>query len=272
MTPTRDRLTEALKFLRSEAAPLVAFAIGAAALAAFLHLANETVIEGETRDFDLRVLTALRLPGQPHVPIGPGWLLEAVRDLSALGSVAVLTLIALVVTGFALVRRRYAAAAATVVALGGGMLACQLLKTYFERARPPEIYREVEVIKTSFPSGHAMLSAVMFLTLAALLARTLPSPVQKAYAVGVAVLVTVVVGLSRIFLGVHWTTDVLAGWSIGAAWASACWLATLLLDRFMDRRTGDPGKPHLDADGKQPPARGKSQPRPKAKRAPTKTA
>jgi undecaprenyl-diphosphatase len=265
ITPIRDRLTGALKFLRSEAAPLVAFALAAAALATFLHVAHETVIEGETRDFDLGVLTALRVPGHPHTPIGPAWLLEAVRDLSALGSLAVLNLVALVVTGFALVRRRYAAAVATVVALGGGMLVCQLLKDLFERARPPEIYREIEVVNTSFPSGHAMLSAVAYLTLAALLARTLPSPMQKAYAIGVAVAVTVVVGLSRIFLGVHWTTDVLAGWSIGAAWASACWLASLLLDRFMDRRTGDPGKPHLDADGKP-------QPRPKAKRAATKTA
>jgi undecaprenyl-diphosphatase len=208
-----------------------------------------------------------------------------VRDLSALGSLAVLNLVALVVTGFALVRRRYAAAVATVVALGGGMLVCQFLKNLFERARPPEIYREIEVVNTSFPSGHAMLSAVAYLTLAALLARTLPSPVQKAYAIGVAVAVTVVVGLSRIFLGVHWTTDVLAGWSIGAAWASACWLATLLIERFMDRRMGAPGQPHLDADGKRPPPskaqaatkssakpKTKRQARPKAKRPPTKTA
>ncbi|MBS0296551.1 MAG: phosphatase PAP2 family protein [Proteobacteria bacterium] len=234
-------MTEALSLAKREALPLVVLALCAAAMATFLHVANETIIEGETRDFDLRVLNALRVPGQPHHPIGPAWMLEGLRDLSALGSLSVLCLIALITAGFAAVRRRYAAAISIVAALGTGMAVCQGLKSLFERARPPEIYREIEVVNTSFPSGHAMLSAVAYLTLAALLAHTLPQKRQQTYVLSVAVLLTVIVGFSRIYLGVHWTTDVLAGWSVGAAWACFCWLVAFVWERLTDHRLSAPG-------------------------------
>jgi len=244
---TRDHMTEALLLAKREALPLVVLGVCAAAMATFLHVAHETVIEGETRDFDLHVLTALREPGQPHLPVGPAWMLEALRDLSALGSLSVLCLIALFTAGFAVVRRRYAAAISIVAALSTGMAVCQVLKTLFERARPPQIYREIEVVNTSFPSGHAMLSAVAYLTLAALLAHTLPQKRQQTYVLAIAVLVTVIVGFSRIYLGVHWTTDVLAGWSVGAAWASFCWLIAFVWERLTDHRLSEPGDAHTSA-------------------------
>lgn len=234
-------MTEALSLARREALPLVVLGVCAAALSAFLRVAHETVIEGEGRDFDLGVLNALRVPGHPHEAVGPSWLLEGVRDLSALGSLSVLILIALLTAGFAVVRRRYAAAMSIVIALGGGMAFCQFLKSTFERARPPEIYREIEVVNTSFPSGHAMLSAVTYLTLAAILAHTLPQKRQQSYVLAVAVLLTAIVGMSRIYLGVHWTTDVLAGWSVGAAWACFCWLVAFVWERLTDHRLSAPG-------------------------------
>jgi undecaprenyl-diphosphatase len=236
-------LHQLLRYLRTEAGPLTVLAIGAAALQSFLHITSETIIEGETRGFDLGVLNALRLPGHPGVPIGPSWLTEVARDLSSLGSLSVLTLIALIVIGFALVRRRYGAAMVIFVALGGGMGVCQFLKDLFERARPPEPYRLIEVVNASFPSGHAMLSAVTYLTLAVLLARVQRQKRLKFYAVAVAALLTAIVGVTRIYLGVHWTTDVLAGWSVGAFWAVTCWFASFLWERVAHKRMEEPGPP-----------------------------
>ncbi|HEY3814638.1 MAG TPA: phosphatase PAP2 family protein [Caulobacteraceae bacterium] len=215
-------------------------AVGAFALQSFLHIMSETLVEGETRGFDLGILQALRQPGQPGVPIGPVWLTEVARDLSSLGSLSVLIFVALVVIGFALVKRRFCAAGMIVVALGGGMGVCQFLKDYFERERPPLAYRLETVVNASFPSGHAMLSAVAYLTLAVLLARVQKQKRLKAYVVAVAVITAGLVGVTRIYLGVHWTTDVLAGWSIGAAWAVTCWFASFLWERITRHRLDEP--------------------------------
>jgi len=127
--------------------------------------------------------------------------------------------------------RRRAAALLVLVAVAGGMLLSTLLKLGFERPRPDLVPHAVEVYTASFPSGHAMLSAVTWLTLGALLMRVEPRRRVKAFVLAMAVLTTLLVGASRIYLGVHWPTDVLAGWCIGAAWALICWLAALWLQR-----------------------------------------
>ncbi|SSC68494.1 phosphatase PAP2 family protein [Ciceribacter selenitireducens] len=198
----------------------VAGAALAVLLAGFGAIADE-VSEGETMKIDQAVLMALRAPGDPADPIGPAWLEEAARDITALGSFSVLfILIAVVVAHLFLIGRTRAAWFLTVSVIGGTLLSSGL-KSLFDRPRP-DLTGVARVFTTSFPSGHATVSAVVYLTLGALLSEMAESRSQKILYLGSAVLLTVIVGLSRVYLGVHYPTDVLAGWSIGAGWALAC--------------------------------------------------
>jgi undecaprenyl-diphosphatase len=151
--------------------------------------------------------------------------------VTALGSVTVLGLIILLAFALLASLRRWSEGLLLVAGAGGGLLISQGLKRVFERERPDPVYRAVEAVNASFPSGHAMLSAVVFLTLGVLAARFAERRRVKVLAVGAAVLVSLLVGLSRVYLGVHWASDVLAGWCMGAAWAMACWLVAFLVRR-----------------------------------------
>ena len=181
--------------------------------------------EGQTKRFDSRVLLALRQPGDLAQPIGPHWLKSAMVDLTALGGVTVLTLTTLLAIGSLLVQRKRAHALLIGIAVGGGAVLSALLKMGYARPRPTIVAHLVEVTSSSFPSGHAMNSAVTYLTLGALLARAVPDHRLKVYLLWVGVLLTMLVGISRVFLGVHWPTDVMAGWAVGSAWAGLCWFA-----------------------------------------------
>lgn len=207
---------------------LLAF-LGLSAFAfAFVRIADE-MKEGETGAFDSALLLALRDPADKARPIGPAWLENTMIDLTALGSVTVLTLIAALVVVYLLVTRRYANAALVTAAIAGGALLTRLMKYSFARPRPDLVDHLVPVSSMSFPSGHAMASAITYLTLGALLARTEKRFRVRALVFGVAVLLTLSIGVSRVYLGVHYPTDVLAGWSLGAAWALLCWTAARLL-------------------------------------------
>jgi undecaprenyl-diphosphatase len=220
----------ALRLARAELAALAAILVVAGGVWSFVMIADE-VRESETQAFDEAVLLALRSRSDLSDPIGPLWFEEAVRDVTALGSDVVLAFVTLSVAGFLLLARKHAAALLVLISVFGGAALGSSLKTLFERPRPDLVPHGVEVYTASFPSNHAMLSAVTYLTLGALLARLEVKPAVKAYFLAVSVLVTVVVGVSRVYLGVHWPTDVLAGWSVGAAWAMAVWLAALWLQR-----------------------------------------
>lgn len=226
-------LRRLLEAARGELGVLLALLVLAGGTLAALHLSEE-VGEGDTRVFDLRVLQALRA-GDPHVLIGPKWLHIAAADITALGSVTVLGLFVLLALGLLLSLRRWSAALVLLVGAVGGVEISQGLKYMFLRERPDLVYRAVEASNPSYPSGHAMLSAVVFLTLGTLAARFSTKRRVKVMAIGSAVLVSLLVGMSRIYLGVHWTSDVLAGWSMGAAWAMACWLAAWAWERRMGR-------------------------------------
>ena len=232
--PRRD-LPRLLAAARSELGAVAALMVIAGGLLAFLHVSEE-VAEGDTHAFDLAVLTALRLPGDPNSLIGPKWLHIAATDITALGSVTVLGLIVLLAVIFMASLKRWTEAVVVLVGAVGGMEISQGLKALFGRERPDLVYRAVEASNPSFPSGHAMLSAVVFLTLGALAARFSERRRIKALALSSGVLLSVLVGMSRIYLGVHWTSDVLGGWSLGAAWAMACWLAAWAWERRTGKR------------------------------------
>lgn len=201
----------------------------------FAELAEE-VMEGETHTFDKRLLLALRNPVDISDPIGPRWLEELMRDLTALGGYGVLILCTGAVTGYLLLQRKARTALLILVAVGVGSLLNTLLKLGFDRPRPELVSHEVEVYTASFPSGHAMLSAIVYLTLGALLARTEPRRWLKAYILALTLTLTLLVGVSRVYLGVHWPTDVLAGWAAGATWALICWI---IMRRLQHRRSVD---------------------------------
>jgi undecaprenyl-diphosphatase len=202
---------------------LAAVFICAGGLFTFARIMDE-MMEGDTHAFDEAILLALRNPADNADPIGPIWLEIMMRDFTSLGSHAVLGLIGAVTFCYLLMLGKRLSAAMLVVSFAGGMALNGLLKLSFARPRPDLVAHLVEVHTASFPSGHAMLSAVCYLTLGALLAGVAHQRRFKAYILGVAVGLTVLVGFSRIYLGVHWPTDVLGGWCLGAAWAMACWL------------------------------------------------
>lgn len=197
----------------------------------FGELADE-VIEGDTRAVDEWVIRAMRNPDNPADAIGPLWFEEAVRDVTALGSSAVIIIVIVAVTGFVALRRQYHALALIVIAITGGGLLTVLLKHFFARPRPELVEPLVRATSGSFPSGHSLLSAVMYLMLGALLTRLVEPMKLKLYIIATALLLSFVVGFSRVYLGVHYPSDVLAGWTVGLVWAVVCWLVA---DRLQKR-------------------------------------
>jgi undecaprenyl-diphosphatase len=191
-------------------------------------LASE-VVEGDTKAFDERVLQFFRAPANPSLPAGPPWLKDAMRDVTALGSTSVLTIIVVGVAAYLAVSGMRHAAAMVLGSVTLGVLLSNSLKAAFSRPRPGFIPPDLLVFTASFPSGHATLSAVVYLTLGALLCRTQSSLAVKTYILCFAMFLTGIVGLSRIYLGVHWPTDVVAGWLVGGTWALLCWLAMIWL-------------------------------------------
>ena len=222
-----------------ERATLIGLALVSGGLWGFVALADE-VMEGETATFDVWLLLRLRTPDDLTDPIGPGWFEEMGRDVTALGGVGVLVFVTLAVVGYLLLRRSKGLALYTTLAVGGGLVLSTLLKEFFDRSRPALVPHETVVYTSSFPSGHSMMSAVVYLTLGAMLARIQGHVRLKAYILLVAAFITVSVGSSRVYLGVHWPTDVLAGWAGGAAWAVACGLVLRRLQRRGDVE-GDEG-------------------------------
>lgn len=218
----RQRALVSLTATGIDKALVVLVAVGSLLLFAFIKIADE-VVEGETRTFDeAAILLALRTPGDISQPIGPLWLHEVVRDFTALGSTGVLAIFTLGVVSWLLFSRRPRTAGLVLASVVGGVAVTSLLKWSFCRPRPDLVPHSVAVFTNSFPSGHAMMSAVVYLTLGILVARTQRTIALKVYVLALAMFLTMLVGLSRIYLGVHWPSDVLAGWTVGASWALIC--------------------------------------------------
>jgi len=228
--------------------PLAVLLVLCAACVVFLRVADQ-VREGETQRVDDRVLRSLRTPADPAVPIGPAWGLPAARNLTALGSVPVLVLVVLAVVGFLVLAHRWWHLALVVAASGGGVLVLMVLKRFFDRPRPTVVPPLMVETSPSFPSGHAMMSAVVYLTLGTLLAQLCPRWRERIYVVTVAATLALIVGLTRLYLGVHYPSDVLAGWSIGLAWA----LITELLAGTLRGRSQRLRAEAPEAEGASPP-------------------
>lgn len=216
---------------RIEITTLVAALTAAAAIWGFVSLAGE-VVEGDTKGLDTDILLWFRSATDPQDPLGPGWMEEFGRDMTALGGTGVLVMLTLFAGGFLWMQGKRRSMIMIFAAVGGGFAMSQLLKFGFDRPRPDLVPHGSIVYTASFPSGHSMMSAVTYLTLAILVARVQERHRVRIYLITIACFLTVLVGVSRVYLGVHWPTDVLAGWTAGAAWAVGWWM----LARWLEER------------------------------------
>ena len=189
----------------------------------FAKVADE-MLEGELDAREQLVMRALRTPGDVMVPIGPKWLRGVTVDVSAMGGMTVLTLVTALVLGYLVLERKFHTVWFLLAATLGGLVLTLFLKDQFGRERPSVVPHLTETMTASFPSGHSMLSSVVYLTLGALLARSVAHRRLKVYFLLSALFLSFIIGLSRIFLGVHYPSDVLAGWAAGTAWALLCWI------------------------------------------------
>jgi undecaprenyl-diphosphatase len=227
---------------RRELRLLGAMLIAVLSVSFFLELADE-VTEGDSASLDTWIVQSLREPDDPSKTIGPDLLAEVALEITALGSNAVLALVTGAVVGYLWLRRKRRAMWLVLGSVAGGALVSTLLKLGFHRPRPDLVPHLTPIRTASFPSGHAMLAAVVWITLGALLASLEESRRLKIYILSVALVVTLLVGLTRVFLGVHYPTDVLAGWSAGLSWAIVCWVVSHWLQRRGTVESEEPPAP-----------------------------
>lgn len=215
---------------RLEPLVLGATALSALAVFAFLDIADE-VMEGDTADLDRRILLAMRNPSDLSDPVGPSWLEEMMRDFTGLGGIAILTLITMMAAIYLVMVRKRRSALYLLACVAFGTLMSNLLKSGFDRPRPDLVPHDTVVYTMSFPSGHSMMAAVVYLTIGAMLARVQPGHRLKLYIMALAVFITLLIGCSRVYLGVHWPSDVLAGWVAGGCCALIFWAGARLLEK-----------------------------------------
>ncbi|WP_265594433.1 phosphatase PAP2 family protein [Haloferula sp. BvORR071] len=213
---------------RKPLGPLLLLAAAAGVLF-FLKLASE-VREDEFRRADEAILLMMREPGNPADPLGPPRVEEMARDLTALGSLTILTIVSTIGISSAFFAGRWKLALAGLVSVFSGMAVMNLLKSTYARARPDLVAHVTTVHDASFPSGHTTMASVVYLTLGIMIARTQARKRVRIFVIALSILITLAVGISRVYLGVHWPTDVLAGWALGTVWAVLFWFAVVNMD------------------------------------------
>lgn len=197
---------------------LLELAIIGALVVTFLKIAHE-VNEG-TESFDHAILLGLR--DTPSDPIGGPGVEAAIMHLSGLGSGAVTTLVAVIAVAFLCLAGRWRFAGLVVACAVGTLLVMMMLKGIYDRPRPTIVTAIDPPGDESFPSGHSMISSALYPTLAVLIARALPTRRLRVFTVACGVFMAGMIGISRLYLGVHYPTDVLAGWTVGCTWALIC--------------------------------------------------
>jgi undecaprenyl-diphosphatase len=221
-------LSKGLKDIGFSRTAVVLVALIATGLYVFLQLADE-MSEAEIEGFDRTIFLMFRNPADITDPLGPPWFEETMTEITSLGGYPILVALIGVVAGYLLVVRKYGPALYLVLSTGIGASISHVLKMLYDRPRPDLVEHLVTTQTASFPSGHATMSTVVYLTLAALIVRLVEDRSARIYVFCVAIFVSIAVGISRIYLGVHWPSDVAAGWALGAAWASLSWLVLALL-------------------------------------------
>jgi undecaprenyl-diphosphatase len=227
-TALRAAIAWLRRFIRDETAVVAALLLIVGGVWTFIEIVDE-IEGGETEEVDVWVANLLRSSDDASKPIGPDWLITAALDATALGSATVLLIIVALVAGFLAMQREYRSMWLVIIGAALGQALSSALKSLFGRQRPDETLHLVEVSTASFPSGHAMLSAVVCLMLGVVLASTRQRRREKVYIMIAALVLTGIVGLSRVYLGVHYATDVLGGWSVGLCWSMVCLLAARYL-------------------------------------------
>lgn len=221
------------RFLRTLARPesrtLVLIVASFSLLLIFVFL-TERVLGGSTASVDEALMLFMREPNDIHNPWGPGWFEEMARDYTALGGIPILMALSFVVACYLAMERNYRATLFIVGTALGGLVVSTLLKEVFDRPRPDLVEQATRVYTSSFPSAHAMMSASMYLAFGSLIARYEARRRRKVAVLIFAATAIVLVGLSRVYLGVHWPTDVLAGWTAGTIWTLGCWLVYRYFD------------------------------------------
>lgn len=207
---------------------LAGLLLAASCIYGFVALADE-VMGNETHGFDTLILRWFRDPSDMRRTIGPGWMEGAALDVTALGGITVLIFVCLVTLGFLWIAKKRKTFFLIAAASIGGQVFNSVLKSFFDRPRPDIVPHLSSVHTASFPSGHSMMSAVIYLTLGALISRLVVGRFLRGYILGVAMVLTLAVGFTRVYLGVHYPTDVLAGWAAGLAWALICLMVARIL-------------------------------------------
>jgi len=222
------------------------FAVLLAASALFAWMADE-VGEGSTQRFDNAVLLWLKQHSSPLLD-------RLALEVTALGSGGVVVMMVLVSTAFLwMSKHRYSVLMLWVALLGGEALN-GLLKRAFDRPRPNLFQWKTTASLSSFPSGHAMTSVIVYVTLAYLIARLEPSRAMRRLTLGFAAVLVLGIGWSRLYLGVHYPSDVLAGYAAGFAWSTFCALGIETVRHFRHR---DPAaREERDLDQPVPPVAG----------------
>jgi undecaprenyl-diphosphatase len=221
--PTRSPLWLKRTLTAPEAKALAIVAIVAAGVWALLSLGGE-VREGETGAFDSRIILALRVAGHPHTPVGPAWLGDVMRDVTALGGTTMVVLATSLAVAALVFHHHWRRGLVLALVMVFAQTCDELLKGFYGRVRPDFAPVGAYVYAQSFPSGHSTASAALWLSLAMIAASFESRRRAKVAWFAFAGIVILGVGASRVYLGVHWPTDVVAGWMLGACWALAGWL------------------------------------------------